>query len=182
MKILGGVFKGRLLSTPKSDTTRPTLAVMRQAVFNILQDSIEGAHVLDLYAGSGAMGLEALSRGASHVTFVETNPEACRCIKSNIETLNVAPQCKLLRYDVFLALKKLRPTFDLIYADPPYANDTLLSKLLLLLDTHPLLHPSGTLFLEEADPSSLQIPPLTSLAYLNHRRFSRSLLHQFLQT
>ena len=92
LRILGGTFRNRLLKSPKGEQTRPTLAVMRKSVFDILQTQIEGAAFLDLYAGSGAMGLEALSRGASHATFVDANRFALSCIEDNICLLKVENQ------------------------------------------------------------------------------------------
>jgi len=95
MKIGGGVFGGRVLKTPKGEQTRPTTGLVRAAVFNVCQ-GIEGFRVLDLFAGSGAMGLEALSRGAAWVTFVEQHKQAAKCIRENVEMLGVQPQCQIL--------------------------------------------------------------------------------------
>jgi 16S rRNA (guanine966-N2)-methyltransferase len=187
LKIIGGTFRGRLLKSPKGEQTRPTLAVMRKAVFDILQSQIEDAQFLDLYAGSGAMGLEALSRGALHATFVEANRNAFRCIEENTRLLDVQDQCSLFSYDVLLALKKMAKEarlFDIVYVDPPYAPAAklkLLQEILLFFDTHPLLNAGGRLFLEEAAPPSLK-PELLSLAHLAHvdtRTFSACTLHQF---
>ncbi|MGC1877843.1 MAG: 16S rRNA (guanine(966)-N(2))-methyltransferase RsmD [Rhabdochlamydiaceae bacterium] len=186
-RIIGGSFRNRPLKSPKGDQTRPTLAVMRKAVFDILQSKVEGAAFLDLYAGTGAMGLEALSRGASHATFVETDRPALGCIEENCRTLKVESQSTLMGYDSLLALKKLvkqSRRFDIVYADPPYTAASrlhLLQEILTFFDTHPLLNRGGTLFLEEAAPPSLNTKGL-SLIHLRHvdtRSFSRSALHQF---
>ncbi len=187
LKIIGGEFKNRSLKTPKGEQTRPTLAVMRKAVFDILQTDVEDVHFLDLYAGSGAMGLEALSRGASHATFVESNRNAFRCIEENTRLLEVQDRCTLMSYDVQLALKKCAKEnlrFDIVYADPPYlpgAKLRLLEELLLFFDTHPILNPGGRIFLEEADPATLEADsfPLSTLKFTDTRTFSRSTLHQF---
>jgi 16S rRNA (guanine966-N2)-methyltransferase len=186
-RIIGGSFRNRPLKAPKGEQTRPTLAVMRKAVFDILQNKIEGAFFLDLYAGTGAMGLEALSRGAAHVTFVETDHQALHCIEDNFRMLKIESKCTLMRYDCLLALKKLAKEmqkFDIAYADPPYAaaiRSNLLHDILAFFDTHSLLNSEGTLFLEEATPSSLKpkILSLTHLRYIDTRSFSRSILHQF---
>lgn len=187
LKIIGGLFKGRPLKTPKGEKTRPTLAIMRKAVFDILQTEIEEAAFLDLYAGSGAMGLEALSRGAKHATFVEANRNAFSCIEENTRLLKVQDQCTLLSYDVLLALKKLakeKRSYDCIYVDPPYAPGAklrLLEEILLFFDTHPLVHLNGNLFLEEASPCILDVKQLKlgTLCHVGTRTFSRSTLHQF---
>jgi 16S rRNA (guanine966-N2)-methyltransferase len=187
LKILGGRFRGRILVTPNIETTRPTLAILRKAVFDILQTQIEDAHVLDLYAGSGAMGFEALSRGAAAATFVETNTRAFSCIKKNVETLGVEKESTLVSYDALLFLKKLgkeKISFDLIYVDPPYALGArlqLLDEILLFIDTHSLLKEGGKLFLEEGAPAKLHPSDmkLESLYFVNSRTFSQSTLHQF---
>ena len=185
MRIIGGTFRNRLLKTPKGEQTRPTLAIMRKAVFDILQSKVEGSHFLDLYAGSGAMGIEALSRGAASATFVETNRDALRCIEENLRALKVEEKCKVVSYDVLLALKKMAKQgqkFDIVYADPPYtpaAKLRLLQEILDFFDAHPLLSEGGRLFLEEAAPATLNPQSLSKLSFLNSRTFSRSVLHQF---
>jgi 16S rRNA (guanine966-N2)-methyltransferase len=187
LRIIGGAFRNFPLKSPPGEQTRPTLAVMRKAVFDILHSKIEGAYFLDLYAGTGAMGLEALSRGASYATFVETDRHALRCIEENFQKLKVEPQCTLMGYDCLLALKKMAKDnrhFDIAYADPPYAAASrlqLLQEILMFFDTHPLLNQGGTLFLEEGAPPTLK-PETLSLTHLRHvdtRSFSRSALHQF---
>ena len=187
LRIIGGAFRNRPIKSPKGEQTRPTLAIMRKAVFDILQTSIEQAYFLDLYAGSGAMGLEALSRGADHVTFIDSNSQALRCIEENIQHLGVKDQCTLISYDCLKALKNLvkqKKQFNLIYADPPYATASklkLLHEILIFLDTQPLVLNNGTLFLEESFPATLhpETLSLTSLRHVDTRTFSHSLLHQF---
>ncbi len=158
---------------------------MRKAVFDILQSQVEGARFLDLFAGSGAMGLEALSRDAVHATFVESDRLALRCIEENIHTLKVELKCSMLGYDCLHALKKLakgNQRFDVVYADPPYAAAApLLKEILLFFDGNDLLNKGGVLFLEEAVPPSLKPEnfSLTQLRHIDSRSFSRSTLHQF---
>lgn len=187
LRIIGGAFRNRPLKTPKGEQTRPSLAVLRKAVFDILQTAVHDANFLDLYAGSGAMGLEALSRGARHATLIDSHPLAFFCMDKNVRLLDVIDQCTLISYDCFKALKKIikeGSRFDIAYADPPYAAASrlnLLQELLSLFDTHPLLTDGGTLFLEEAAPATLH-PETLSLGTLYHvdsRTFSRSILHQF---
>ncbi len=163
---------------------------MRKAVFDILQTHIENVQFLDLYAGSGAMGFEALSRGAAHCTFVEANRHAFQCIEENMRSLQVQNQCSLLSYDVLLALKKFAKEdrkFDIVYVDPPYlpgAKFDLLEHILLFFDTHSLLNSGGRLFLEEASPPHLKTKTLqlTNLRNVDSRTFSRSILLQFQMT
>ena len=122
MRIIAGQFRGRTLEAPGGQSTRPTGDRVREALFSMLASrigSFEGLRVADLYAGSGALGLEALSRGAAHATFVETVPSAQAAIKANAAGLGVAERVRILGGSA-LALPRSEP-FDLIFADPPYA-------------------------------------------------------------
>jgi len=183
VKIIGGTYRNRLLKAPKSDKTRPTLAIVRKAVFDIIQGSIPEARFLDLFAGSGLMGLEALSRGAAHTTFVENDRAALHTIKENIRILGLQNQCTLLAWDVKRALHacaKKKQAFDVIYVDPPYdrAMKTL-PELLLFIDSHQLLAPGGTLFLEMRAPSPPPNVALITLHFVSSRTFSDTILHQW---
>jgi 16S rRNA (guanine(966)-N(2))-methyltransferase RsmD len=150
LQIIAGLYRGRRLISPKGDQTRPTQGILREALFNILQNQIAGSHFLDLFAGSGAIGLEALSRGAQEVVFVEHNRLALQALKANIERL--ACKARVLPFDIFKALKLLSNPFDLIFADPPY-DQIDLPRLLSSL-SH-LVKPETSLFLEvpAASPS-----------------------------
>lgn len=186
LHIIGGRFKNRSLKTPKKASVRPTLAIVRKAVFDICQAQIEGAQVLDLFAGSGAMGLEALSRGASHATFVELDRDSYRCIEENIQTLNVSDAATLHFGNALSLLKKFREKknkFDLIYIDPPYQEEKLLSDVLHLIDEVDLLSEGGIVFVEEASPPHLMTEKLAlqHLTYKDTRKFGKSVLHQFLR-
>ncbi|MBS0621264.1 MAG: 16S rRNA (guanine(966)-N(2))-methyltransferase RsmD [Verrucomicrobia bacterium] len=181
LRILGGRFRARTLKSPKGEGTRPTLAILRKAVFDILQQEVPESRFLDLFAGSGAMGLEALSRGALHATFVEKNPAAFRLIQENVRLLSVENESTLYCMDAELALKKMTKAgelFDVIYIDPPYAKQSL-PKWLQYFDTSSLLSPGGTLLLEEGAPSTLGPLVLSRLTHVSTRTFSRSTLHQF---
>jgi 16S rRNA (guanine966-N2)-methyltransferase len=128
MRIVAGRFRGAALAAPKSHDIRPTSDRVREAIFNILAHGIEGgavegARVLDLFAGTGALGLEALSRGAAYVHFVEENAEARGLIRRNIEALNATGVTKIYRRDAVNLgpAGTLRP-FGLVFADPPYGK------------------------------------------------------------
>lgn len=126
MHVIGGKFKHRELRTPKGTKTRPTVAKLRQSFFDKMQTQIEGIRFLDLFAGSGAMGIEALSRGAEHVTFVEKNKFAVQCIKENLKNLGIEDRAEIFFKDVYVALDYLlkeKVLFDLAYVDPPYDYD-----------------------------------------------------------
>ena len=123
MRIIAGTRRGRLLVTPKGKDTRPTRGRIRESIFNIIQNEIMGAAVLDLFAGSGAMGLEALSRGAARAVFVDNARPARDAIEKNIRSLQMGNQARLLCLDYTEALCRLRREelrFDIIFLDPPY--------------------------------------------------------------
>ncbi|HET6941705.1 MAG TPA: 16S rRNA (guanine(966)-N(2))-methyltransferase RsmD [Sphingomicrobium sp.] len=122
MRIIAGQFRGRPLQVPKGSETRPTADRVREALFSMLASrlgSFEDLRVADLYAGSGALGLEALSRGAAHATFVESDPKAQSAIKANADKLGVTERARIVGGSA-LALPRSDP-FDLVFADPPYA-------------------------------------------------------------
>jgi len=117
VRIRAGRYKGRVLAYPKSGL-RPTKDITRQAVFNILGSRVKGARVLDLYAGGGALGIEALSRGATETVFVEQNPLVVRYLRENVKGLDGAV---VVRGDVLRVLARLpKEPFDVVLADPPY--------------------------------------------------------------
>lgn len=186
MRIIGGEFKNRLLKAPKGLKTRPTLAIMRKAVFDMLQFTIPNARFLDLFAGSGLMGIEALSRGAAHAAFIDNDRTAIRCIEDNLKLLNLQNKSEVHLCDAFTALQKFakkKSAFDVIYIDPPYklSQDTsILQELLLFIDTHSLLSEQGILLIEETTPPRLSSAlELASLHFVNTRKFSDSVLHQY---
>lgn len=123
LRIQGGEFRSRLLTAPGGRGTRPTRALVRQAAFNILQGVCPGSRVLDLFAGSGAMGLEALSRGAEYAVLCDSGREAVEAIKANIKALKVENRCTVLQMGWQAALRRLAgegEKFDMIILDPPY--------------------------------------------------------------
>ena len=120
LKIGGGEFKGRKLKMPGSGVTRPSTALLRKSIFDSCQVAISGAVVADLYAGSGILGLEALSRGALRAYFIEIHHKVAGCIKENISTLGVEDKSHLLQGDVFSHFPKIEEPLDIVFLDPPY--------------------------------------------------------------
>lgn len=181
MQIIGGTYRGRKLTPPKGSETRPSSSKLRESFFNIVQNYIEEAHFLDLFAGSGAMGLEALSRGARFACFIDSSSFAKQAILQNIKSLNVHEHSRILQGDVFRLLAKLEQPFDIIFADAPYAQGAETSlKLLKFLDESSLLREGGMLFIEDVE-KSLSIE-LKTLKLISERRFGHSYLHQFQKT
>jgi 16S rRNA (guanine966-N2)-methyltransferase len=120
VRIIAGSHKGQRIEAPKGHDTRPTSDRAREAVFNLVAPWVEDAQVLDLYAGSGAMGLEALSRGAARAVFVEADPQACRTIGRNLDKLGLRGEVHC-GY-VLPAIANERRRYDLVFCDPPYAE------------------------------------------------------------
>lgn len=176
LRIIAGRFKGRRLTAPKTDKTRPTQGMLREAVFNICQNEIEGARFLDLFAGSGSMGFEALSRGAQVAVFVEQNRSALHCIQENIALLEVEKESVLMPYPAQRALTTLikqKKQFDMIYVDPPY--DLKVGS--LGEELAQILAPNGTVFLETSNQT--HPPDLAPLILKERRRFGIALLSIF---
>ena len=123
MRIITGKAKGIKLETLKGDATRPTSERAKEAVFSMLQFDLEGREVLDLFAGSGQMGLEAVSRGAAGATFVDKSKEAAAIIAKNIEKTRLSEACRLMCSDVndFIRAFKGKKKYDIVFIDPPYA-------------------------------------------------------------
>jgi len=121
MRIVAGELRGRKIVAPLGDTTRPTTDMAREAIFNALtsMDAIVGAKILDLFAGTGALGIEALSRGAEHCTFVERDRDALASLQENIKTLNLTDRSTVVRADAISGLARYTK-IDLVLADPPY--------------------------------------------------------------
>ena len=136
MRIITGKARGIKLETLQGDATRPTSERAKEAVFSMLQFDIEGREVLDLFAGSGQMGLEAVSRGASSATFVDKSKQAAAVISKNIEKTKLSESCRLLCSDVndFIRAFKGKKKYDIIFIDPPYALRAVAPTLKALLD------------------------------------------------
>ncbi|MDS3862498.1 16S rRNA (guanine(966)-N(2))-methyltransferase RsmD [Thermosynechococcaceae cyanobacterium BACA0444] len=164
----------RKLATPPGNQTRPTTAKVRQALFNIWQNSVSGCRWLDLCAGSGAMGAEALVRGASVVVGIEKNPQACRLIQHNWQSLaQTEQQFQVIRADVLQALKQLPPApFDHIYFDPPY-DSHLYQPVLKLIAELNLLSPTGAMAVE---CRTHQLPDLTGLGAYRQKVYGSTTL------
>ena len=124
MRIISGKARGTKLYTLEGENTRPTLDRVKESIFSIIQNEIEGAKVLDLFAGSGAIGLEFLSRGAEKAVLCDNSKEAINIIKKNIEKTHMQNQIQLVNADFENCLEKLKnEQFDIIYLDPPYSTD-----------------------------------------------------------
>ncbi|CAH1668883.1 16S rRNA (guanine(966)-N(2))-methyltransferase RsmD [Chelatococcus asaccharovorans] len=162
MRIVGGQYKGRSLAAPKSHAIRPTSDRLRESIFNVLahayEDAVAGARVLDLFAGTGAMGLEALSRGASLAILVDDGTEARGLMRANVESLGVAGTTKILRRDATRlgAVKPLEPS-TLVFCDPPYGKG-LAERALASAAAGGWIAPEALVVVEEAAGAGFALP------------------------
>ena len=150
MRIITGKAKGCKLKAPKGMTTRPTADRVKESLFNILGFDVYDANVLDLFAGSGNLGLEAISRGAKKVVFVDQDTESIRIIKENAEHTKLIAASEIMKCDVFLALQRLeraKVKFNLLFCDPPYLKE-LVQKVLFKVDTMDILEDGAIIVVE----------------------------------
>lgn len=151
MRVITGKFKGRSLIAPKQDA-RPTLDRMKETLFNIVNDKLKGACVLDLFAGSGQLAIECLSRGAERAILCDNNRDAVAAIKANFEKIGVAPE--LMFCDFRDCLKRLPCQMDLVFVDPPYKSGYY-AEVLQELDKQNALKPAGLVVCEHAQDVEL---------------------------
>lgn len=179
MRIVAGKFRGKQLRTPADQSIRPTSDRVRESVFNILASrlgpDLEGKRVLDLFAGTGALGLEALSRGAAHVTFVDTGAEARGLIRDHIEDFAAGGMTRLLRRDATALGPRgsMRP-FDLAFLDPPYGRGLGDLALRGLLDGNWLADDAIVVLEEDAH---VEIQPPLALEAFDRRTYGAAAIH-----
>ena len=150
MRIIAGEFRGRRIEQPPLGKARPTKDRIREAVFSMIAAEVPGSRVLDLFSGSGAYGLEALSRGAEYCEFVENSPECCSVIRGNIGNLSLGARTRLVATDAMGYIEDIARDggkFDLIFADPPY-NSNINRNILIKVNHYDILNHFGTLVLE----------------------------------
>jgi 16S rRNA (guanine(966)-N(2))-methyltransferase RsmD len=125
LRVITGIARGRVLKTLEGEDVRPTTDRVKEAIFSIIQFEIEGREVLDLFAGSGQLGIEALSRGAAYATFTDLNKDAISTIKANLLTTGLHKDSAVLQSDATTFLRNTKKTFDIIFMDPPYSQGIL---------------------------------------------------------
>jgi len=174
VRIVGGEARGRPLRAVPGRSTRPTSDRVRQSLFDALGQRCDGLRVLDLFAGTGALGLEALSRGARSATLVDEDKNACAVALRNAESLGYGDRCRVVREDVFRAVPRLDGPYDLVFSDPPYATRTTRPVLELLADAG-LLAEGGRAVLERDRREPLPEIP-AGLRLLEERRYGDTVL------
>lgn len=181
MRIVGGSLSGRVLRAPPGAATRPTSEKVREATFNILGNimgSLDGAHVLDLFAGSGALGIEALSRGAAHATFVDAGKPALASVRGNLKELGLEARALVVTGDAVAHAARLVPgsLWRLVFVDPPYRSD-LASRAVLAIDPEKLA--DGAVIVIEHDRHNAPPDALGSLLRTDQRRYGDTLVSFF---
>jgi 16S rRNA (guanine966-N2)-methyltransferase len=146
LRISGGTAKGREIKSCKGLHVRPMLGRIKKSLFDIIQNRVKGAICLDLFSGTASIGLEAISRGAAHVTFIEKYSEAINIIKHNIKLLKFEEQSNLIEGDVFTLLKKIDGKFDIVFLDPPFP-ELHVEELLETLSEKELIKDKGILIM-----------------------------------
>ena len=174
MRIVGGNLRGRVLRAPAGAATRPTSEKVREALFNIL-GSVAGDHVLDLFAGSGALGLEALSRGAAHATFVDLARPALIAIRGNLRELGLADRATVVPGDAVASAARLPPAppWRLVFVDPPYRSDLATRAVVALRDDQ--LAADAVVVIEH-DRRNAPPDALGSLLRTDQRRYGDTLI------
>ena len=155
MRVVAGKARGTVLKTPDGIATRPTADRVKEALFSIIQFELPTAKVLDLFGGSGQLGIEALSRGASNAVFVDSREEACRLIRENLKRTNLAGQAKVVRSDYLAYLRQCKEMFDIIILDPPYA-EVFLENALKMITEIDILETGGIIVAER--PVGKELP------------------------
>ena len=147
MRVISGKARGISLNTPKGEATRPTADRVKEALFSIIQFDLPGAKVLDLFGGTGQLGIEALSRGAKYAVFVDAREEACRLIKENLKRTKMENEAAVVRSDYLQYLNRCKENFDIIILDPPYA-EVFLENALNIITEIDILQSGGIIIAE----------------------------------
>lgn len=179
MRVIAGIAKGRKLKLVPGDSTRPVMDRVKESLFNILGAGILDSKFLDLFAGTGSVGIEALSRGAGRALFIDNNRLALQTIRENLEFTRLAKNAEVLQADAFAYLQRVNPeAFEYIYIAPPQYKG-LWKKALLALDVNPAhLQPDGIVVVQ-IDPSEREELALSVLRPYDERKYGRTLLWFF---
>ncbi len=179
MRVIAGSARGRQLKRVSGEGTRPIMDRVKEALFNILSDNIAGATFLDLYAGTGSVGIEALSRGADYAVFVESARPAIRVIEENLALTRLTERARIVRRDVRDYLRQ-QPTegFEYVYIAPPQYHD-LWYETLVLLDANPAYLEPDAIVVVQIDPQEKKEVTLRTLVPYDERRYGNTLLWFF---
>jgi 16S rRNA (guanine966-N2)-methyltransferase len=178
MRVVTGEAKGRKLKAPKTMGTRPIIDRVKTALFDILSTEVEDARFLDLFGGTGSVGIEALSRGASHATFIEMNYKVLQLLRENLQITRLADRAETLHGDAFKFLQSAQGrAYDIIYVAPPQYHE-MAARALQLLDGSPLVAPGGLVIVQIHPKERVGVAavPCTHLRLEDERRYGSTLL------
>ncbi len=185
MRVVTGEAKGRKLKAPKTMGTRPIIDRVKTALFDILSDEVEDVHFLDLFGGTGSVGIEALSRGATHATFIEMDAKVLQILRENLQTTGLADRAETLRGDAFKFLQtqatptvgRTQRTYDIMYVAPPQYQEMAV-RVMGILDTSPLVPPHGLVIVQihPKERAGIAAIPYTRLELTDERRYGSTLL------
>ena len=184
MRVVTGEAKGRKLKAPKTAGTRPIIDRVKTALFDILSTRVEDARFLDLFAGTGSVGIEALSRGAAHATFIEMNHTVLKLVRENLKITGLGDRAETLQADAFKFLQShaaqngnAQRVYDMIYVAPPQYHE-MAARALAMLDSSPLLAEDGLVIVQihPKERSVVAAVPLTRLVLSDERKYGSTLL------
>jgi 16S rRNA (guanine966-N2)-methyltransferase len=179
MRIVGGALKNRKLKAPLGFRVRPTSEKVREALFDILKNKVEGARFLDLYAGTGAVGIEAASRGAIKVTFVENKNSVIKVLRGNLENCHLLEMASIIHFDVIDTIRSLnnrQRLFDIVFLDPPYEGNSVVDTLVSLAK-FPIMEKSTTIVTQSFFKTD--IPDMEGLRRTRREKYGETLLTFF---
>jgi len=179
LRVISGLARGKKLKAPAGLHTRPVTDRIKEGLFNIWQMQIEGAVFLDLFAGSGSMGIEAISRGADYTIFVDNSPEAIKTIKDNLKNCGFKDKYALYKADavkILLEFQRKQMKFDIIYVDPPFTNEEIFAQVLEALDRACLLKEEGILAIRSYTKKNLP-DNLDNLVKYRTKEYGESMVH-----
>ncbi|NLJ72092.1 MAG: 16S rRNA (guanine(966)-N(2))-methyltransferase RsmD [Syntrophomonadaceae bacterium] len=182
MRIIAGIAKNRKIKAPKGHHTRPITDMIKEALFNVLNTRVNKANFLDMFAGSGSVGIEALSRGAELVIFIDNDKEAIKIIKDNLAHCNFTTNFEVYKNDVFKAINILKTrqiVFDIIYIDPPFDKTELFTEVILCIDNEKsLIKQDGVVIIRT--PNKFVLPEeYSNLMKYRHNKYGESALHYY---
>jgi 16S rRNA (guanine966-N2)-methyltransferase len=175
MRVIGGTAKGRTLKSVPGDSTRPILDRVKVPLFDILRPSLSDISILDLFAGTGAVGIEALSQGAGHCVFLDTNAKAVATIQHNLEVTDLSGKAEVRHTDAFIYLKNTTRTFDLIYVAPPQYKGIWIEAMRVIAERPHLLNRGGMIIVQ-IDPKEYEPLDISAFRETQQRRYGNTIL------
>ncbi len=175
MRVISGKAKGSKLNSIESLSTRPTLDRVKESLFNIIQDKLNGSMVLDLFAGSGALGIEAISRGAKKAYFCDNNYDAIRMINQNLEKTHFSNQSVIINSDYKKCLKSLNEKFDIVFIDPPYKDNLSVDSIKIIIEQG-ILNQDALMIIEtdEICRDKRKLEELKNVKIVDERKYGRA--------